>query len=130
MHRLINIDLDKSCNKYVSKEVLDIIQKAINKFEYINEWYMEGDGHKQSFTLRNGEILVANNKQEALYYAWMNIISNCPLGLELIMRCATNYLQLRTIYHQRKHHKLKEDWGAYCTWIKTLPYSKEFITIE
>lgn len=130
MHRLINIDLDKSCNKYVSKEALDIIQKSINKFEYINKWYMEGDGHKQSFTLRNGEILVANNRQEALYYAWMNIISNCPLGLELTMRCTTNYLQLRTIYHQRKHHKLKEDWGAYCEWIKSLPYSKELITIE
>jgi hypothetical protein len=46
------------------------------------------------------------------------------------MRCTTNYLQLRTIYHQRKNHKLKEDWGAFCDWIKSLPYSKELITIE
>ena len=67
---------------------------------------------------------------EVQYHNWMVVISNCPLGLELTMRCTTNYLQLRTIYHQRKHHKLKEDWGAYCTWIESLPYSKEFITIE
>ena len=38
-----------------------------------------------------------------------------------------NYLQLKTIYKQRKNHKLKEDWGAICSMIEGLPYS-ELIT--
>ncbi len=43
------------------------------------------------------------------------------------MRVSTNYLQLKTIYKQRKNHKLKEDWGAICSMIEGLPYS-ELIT--
>ena len=38
----------------------------------------------------------------------------------------TNYLQLKTIYNQRKNHRLPE-WRLFCDWIKTLPYS-EWIT--
>jgi hypothetical protein len=60
----------------------------------------------------------------------MEMVSNCPLGLELFMRISTNYKQLQTIYHQRKHHKLKEDWGAFCEFVENLPYAKEFITGE
>lgn len=59
---------------------------------------------------------------EALAYS-------CPMGLELTARITTNYLQLRTIYQQRKNHKLAE-WHTFCNWIKSLPYSAEFITGE
>ena len=64
---------------------------------------------------------------EKLYQKWMEIVSNCPYGIELFMRCTTNYLQLKTIYKQRKKHKLKEDWGAFCEWIEQLPFFEEFI---
>lgn len=56
------------------------------------------------------------------------IIYSCPGGLELTARVNTNYLQLRTIYIQRKHHKL-EEWHDFCDWIEILPYSKQFITL-
>ena len=59
----------------------------------------------------------------------MKCISNCPLGLELWMGITTNYLQLKTIYQQRKNHKLKEDWGVFCDMIEKLPMS-ELITGE
>ena len=55
------------------------------------------------------------------------LIYECPMGLELTARITTNYLQLRTIYVQRKNHKLKE-WRDFCEWIASLPYAKEFIT--
>ena len=32
----------------------------------------------------------------------------------------TNYQQLKTMYHQRKYHKLKE-WGVFCKWCESLP---------
>jgi len=57
----------------------------------------------------------------------MRLVSNCPQGIELFMRCTTNYLCLRNIYRQRKNHKLKEDWGAFCKFIEGLPYFEEFI---
>ena len=109
MHKLIKMDLHKCCNKYVTEETINNLNKYIQDY--------------------NNSLMLASNTNK-WYEKWMTVISNCPLGLELTMRCTTNYLQLRTIYHQRKHHKLKEDWGAYCTWIESLPYSKEFITIE
>lgn len=42
-------------------------------------------------------------------------------GFEMWMTISTNYLQLKTIYSQRKNHKLKEDWGAFCKWCEELP---------
>jgi hypothetical protein len=35
----------------------------------------------------------------------------------------TNYRQLKTIYHQRKNHRLPE-WREFCEWILTLPLFK------
>lgn len=52
---------------------------------------------------------------------------SCPMGLELTARITTNYLQLKTIYNQRKNHRLQE-WKDYCSWIESLPFAKEFIT--
>lgn len=55
-----------------------------------------------------------------------NLIYSCPMGLQLTCRMTTNYMQLRNLYHQRKHHKLKE-WRDFCNWIETLPMAKELI---
>lgn len=51
---------------------------------------------------------------------------NCPMGVCLTARVSTNYMQLKTIYAQRKNHKLPE-WREFCKFIKSLPYA-EMIT--
>ena len=56
-------------------------------------------------------------------------MSNCPMGLLLTARVATNYLQLKTMYKQRKHHPLQE-WKLFNDWIIGLPYSKYIIGKE
>ena len=129
MHRLLKMDLDKACNKYVSQEIIDIVKEDIERYNRIveGEW-PEGCG--ATFHLRNDELLITEDREEALYLAFMKCISDCPMGLELFMRVSTNYKQLQTIYHQRKHHKLKEDWGAFCRFIESLPYAKELIIGE
>lgn len=124
MHRLLKMNLDESCNKYVKEETINSLKEDIDKYNTILEGYEET--YPLVFQLRN-EKIKTTNKNEALYYQWMIILSNCPLGLELFMRVSTNYKQLQTIYHQRKNHKLKEDWGAFCKMIESLPYAKEFI---
>lgn len=101
MHRLVNMDMDACFNEYVT------------------------DDSKTQMKA----LLQIYNKDKS-YENFMRVLSNCPMGIELFMRCTTNYLQLKTIYHQRKHHKLTEDWvEAFCKdFIEKLPYAEEFIT--
>ena len=43
----------------------------------------------------------------------------------------TNYAELMNIYNQRKHHRLKDEWReVFCKWCESLPYFKEFLSIE
>ena len=103
MHTLTKMADDSTkYNKYVSPVILDYIRVLMHDY---------------------------NNAQteEEKYKAFMRLVSNCPQGIELFMRASTNYMQLRTMYAQRKHHKLKEDWGAICQMIENLPYAKEFL---
>lgn len=108
MHRLVKMDMDACFNEYVTQANKDLMKLYICEYNLVSE---TGD-------------------QEDIYRAFMKVISNCPYGIELFMRCSTNYEQLATIYKQRKHHKLKEDWGAFCDWIECLPYSGELITCK
>lgn len=103
MHRLVNMNMDCCFNEYVTE---DSIAQMKNLIQIYN--------------------------RDKSYYNFMRVLSNCPLGIELFMRCTTNYLALRTIYHQRKNHKLVDDWqkGFIDGLIKQLPYHKEFITGE
>jgi hypothetical protein len=98
MHRLGEIVKKDSFNKYVTPEVIAIVQDLANKF-----------------------------LENPTYENRIKLLSNCPLGIELFMRVSTNYMQLRNIYHQRKSHRLVEDWGAFCKMIKELPFFDEFI---
>lgn len=100
MHRLLKMDMDACFNQYVLPE-----RRAHMKF------------------------LIGKYNEKPSYEMFMTVLSNCPLGVELFMRCSTNYEQLATIYRQRKHHRLKEDWGAFCTFIENLPYSKDLILV-
>lgn len=109
MHRLVKMDMDACFNEYVTDESKEQMKRLI----YIYNKLANNGGSKKD-----------------VYEAFMRVLSNCPLGVELFMRCNTNYKQLQTIYHQRKNHRLVEDWGAFCDFIRSLPYAKEFITGE
>lgn len=56
----------------------------------------------------------------------LKLLYNIPSGLKLTARITTNYRQLKTIYQQRKNHRLPE-WRAFCKWIETLPYADIFL---
>ena len=98
MHRLVKMDMDACFNKYVTDESKGQMKRLIAKYN-----------------------------EDPSYENFMRVLSNCPLGIELFMRCTTNYLCLRNMYKQRRNHKLKEDWGAFCGFIEALPYAKELI---
>lgn len=106
MHKLVKMDMDACFNKYVTDESKEQMKRLI-------------DAYNTLVNARAGE--------NAIYEAFMRVLSNCPLGIELFMRCTTNYLCLRNIYRQRKGHRLKEDWQAFCEFIEKLPYARELI---
>ena len=91
------------------------VKKYIFEYNSIAEYY------------KGRTVEDVNKAEEEMYKAWMKVLSNTPLGLELFMRVSTNYKQLQTIYYQRRHHKLKEDWGAFIKMIEELPYFNQLI---
>lgn len=109
MHRLVKMDMDTCFNKYVTQDAKEMMKRYIAEYNLVAE---TGD-------------------KDAIYRAFMKVISNCPLGVELFMRCSTNYEQLATIYRQRKNHRLREDWQeGFCkNFIEKLPFAKELILI-
>lgn len=124
MHRLLKMDMDKSCNIYVSEATIQEMQQKIDNYNWTED---HPELNKRVFIDRHGKSITLTSHQDILYNAWMQVISNCPMGLELFMRVSTNYKQLQTIYYQRLHHRLKEDWGNFIEMIKQLPYFEELI---
>ena len=98
IHCLVQMDMDSCFNEYVTAQSKEQMKRLIHSYN-----------------------------EEKSYENFMFVISNCHLGVELFMRCTTNYRALKTIYKQRKHHRLRADWGAFCKCIEELPYAKEFI---
>jgi len=126
MHKLTKMNVNDACNEYTSQESVDQLQKDIDLYNKISEAETFPD-YGYTFQLRNGSSKTAYTKGDALYYAFMKCVSDCPMGLELFVRVSTNYKQLQTIYWQRKNHKLREDWGEFCKFVESLPYAKELI---
>ena len=65
--------------------------------------------------------LVEIYNKNPTYENFMLVRSNLPWGYEMWETVVTNYQQLKTMYSQRKTHKLKEDWGAFIDMCDKLP---------
>jgi hypothetical protein len=57
---------------------------------------------------------------------WKELIRWLPNGWLQTRTVTMNYENLRSMYHQREHHKLTE-WHSFCDWVKSLPYAQELI---
>ena len=57
---------------------------------------------------------------------WKELVRLLPNGWLQTRTVTLNYEVLRTMYSQRKHHRLVE-WHKFCDWVKTLPYAEELI---
>ena len=98
MHCISKMDIRNMCNKYVT-------ETTIKEVERLKDMY-----------------LTTESKED-----YLRLLYNIPSGFELTARMTTNYRQLKTIYQQRRTHRLP-DWQMFCDWIENeLPHS-EFIT--
>ena len=98
MHRIAQFDLDKQYDAHTDPRIIAIVKELADKY---NETKDPED--------------------------YLKLLMSNPCGFQLTAGMTTNYRQLKTIYAQRRTHRLPE-WREFCAWIETLPYAKEFIT--
>ena len=77
MYCITKFDADDVFSEYVDPRVLEVLKELIDEYN--------------------------NNPTPENFH---KVIHNCPEGLQLTRRVTTNYLQLKTMYEQRKHHKM------------------------
>ena len=97
MHRIAIFNLDDQYDEHVDRRIVDIVKELV---EHYNETKDPEDYLK-------------------------SLMSN-PCGFKLKAGMTTNYRQLKTIYAQRKTHRLPE-WREFCKWIETLPMASDLI---
>lgn len=95
MHKVAEFDIEKQVISYVT-------QNTINEVNRLKDIYNANP--------------TADN--------YLTLLYNVPVGFKLTAGMTTNYRQLKTIYSQRKTHRLPE-WREFCAWIETLPMFKE-----
>lgn len=59
---------------------------------------------------------------------WRDMQKSIPMAINYTRHVTMNYQVLRTMYFDRKNHRLSE-WHEFCSWIESLPYS-ELITCK
>jgi len=112
-------------NKYVDKDIIDSVKKNIDAYNFLCGYQLSEETcdyyHVDSMVRYETRAELEDEK----YYYFMKIRSNLPSGYEMWMHVSTNYLQLKTVFNQRKNHKLREDWGAFCNMCRELPHFME-----
>ncbi len=97
MHRITRLDPLMQCNEYVDEYLISLLN-----------------------------LLIAEYNVDPSPENYLKVLYNVPVGFRLTARMTTNYRQLKTIYSQRRTHRLPE-WREFCKWVEGLPHS-EFIT--
>ena len=119
MHRMAKFDYDNAYIEYVDPRMIKIMKEKLAAYQMAQriEAEAKADGADEK-TLRKNE--------EAVKRAYLELLYSNPAGFKITAKMTTNYRQLKTIYQQRRTHRLPE-WQVFCDWVETLPHS-EFIT--
>jgi hypothetical protein len=105
MHRITKFDLDNAYINYVDPRIIDIMKEKVEEYNRI-------------------AMQPIYERERELAEVYLEILYSNPCGFKLTAGMTTNYRQLKTIYHQRKNHRLPE-WREFCAWVETLPMFKE-----
>lgn len=106
MHSLMKFKIEDRCVKDTDPRVFPILNELVEKYNNTSD-----------------EDKVAKKA------VWRSLIATLPSGFCLTATMTTNYQQLKTMYFQRRYHKLDE-WHTFCDWCLTLPHFKQFIIRE
>ena len=116
MHKITKFDLDSAYIEYVDNRIINIMKEKVTAYNELANAMLPTDASEE----------FRQEHKQALSEKYLEILYSNPCGFKLTAGMTTNYQQLKTIYAQRKSHRLPE-WRRFCAWIETLPHS-EFIT--
>jgi hypothetical protein len=97
MHCLLKFDVAAQCVDETDPKILERMRELIAEYNAISE-----------------------EDREAKIAKWRALVASLPEGFCLAATMITNYQQLKTMYRQRRNHKLKE-WHIFCDWCDSLP---------
>lgn len=117
--------------KFGTKNSCSTMHKITSKPFFLNDFVTSKDS-SYDFIYALEKVIVALNYLRERYLDTKDF----KFILEIKRLLPESYLQLRTLntnyeeilnmYHQRKHHRLKEEWvELFCGWCETLPYFQE-----
>lgn len=109
MHRITRFDLDRAYNRYVDPRIVEIMKEKVQAYNALC-----------AQTETETDEAVRKRLAERRAEAYLGVLYSNPAGFQLTAGMTTNYRQLKTIYAQRKNHRLPE-WRAFCKWIEALP---------
>ena len=105
MHCLLKFDIRTQCVDEVDDRVIKVLEELVAEYNALPEF----DESKKS--------------------KWRTLVATLPCGFCLGATMTTNYQQLKTMYYQRRTHKL-EEWKIFCAWCETLPGFTELTTVR
>ncbi len=97
MHRISKFELDNQYSEYTDKRIVAIMNELKDRY---NE---------------------TQDKEDYLRLLYSN-----PCGFKLTAAMTTNFRQLKTIYYQRKNHRLPE-WREFCKQLEEIPEFGELV---
>lgn len=110
MHRLTKFNVKEQCVSDVDEVILERYQELLDKYNNFGAYVFSSE--------------MNDDEKQEKNQLWRTLVASLPCGFVLGATMTTNYRQLKTIYNQRKHHKLNE-WQKFCEWCEKLPYFKE-----
>ena len=111
MHRIAKFNLDNQYIEYVDYRIIEIMKEKVERYNRL--------------VAMKPEVNLPEYNEE-LKEAYLEILYSNPCGFKLTAAMTTNYRQLKTIYYQRKNHRLPE-WREFCEQIEQLPHFKELV---
>ena len=118
MHKLLNRDTPITLDMFViCEEDIDWWIDTIARLEKLRQEYKHIQSTTKDSTTMN-RLLVRAKRM-------------LPEGFLQMRTWDTNYAEIRNMYFQRRHHRLKEEWiYTFCKWVESLPYAEELIMYE
>lgn len=100
MHRVARFDLDDAYDAHTDPRCIEVVKELVDEY--------------------NSDPCIEK---------YLRVLMSNPCGMRLTARMTTNYRQLKTIYRQRKSHRLPE-WREFCRWIESLPMSELIVRCD
>ena len=131
MHKLASTPITMDCFETDDLEWLSNIDSDNNidgkENDYIYK-YDDGDNIISEYIFALEELRKRYLETKDKRY-WKELVRWLPESWLQTRTVTMNYENLRSMYFQRRNHKLTE-WHSFVDWVKTLPYAEELITFE